>query len=815
MGAIHGFQHYINIASLCGAVDDTWQTVDISDYVPPQAEYALLYIKNTASAQYYFNVRPTGSGYNDEPDTGHAPRVYQTHQKFIIVKLDSSKQFDIRRSNANITVALSGWADGSIHYLTTRVDVTPVSSGWVETDLSAYIPVGATGAYFYIVNNLASVQSNGARENGSTNGYYATVHRSTKWLACGVDGDRKVELYRSNSTIYLMGYFVAPIHFLTNKIQTTLPAPKIWQDVSLTGKFDTNNVDFAFISLYPAAYNEGIGPSGGSGFSYGTQRGIGFCRVNVACDYRGCAYELSQLHFAEGWQETDTSRYQLEIGADVPDTYSPSELTYGSTEMGIRYLRKSFIHNGLFWAFYVKSTNRFYYRTSSDGLTWSDETEIQTTIYRYGEAAHIWFDGSKVHMFTKNTPLLKYRKGTPESDGTITWDAVLQTCYTASFPSTVADHSGAVDSSGYPWVAWCFATSGGGYLDMEIYVNGSQNNDGTWLDLAGYPKVITSNNYRVPYFIALANRNMYLFILRGGATPKGRFYTQSGDSWGAVETLSARNYLTTYNGDALESWAVSAVVDARDDIHIVFSDEDNNIVYVRRDRNSGTWMDETVLKAAHDFSTPSMSIDYDTGNLYVFCAEDDDHIYMLKRINWVWDSEWTDFLNMSDIGIGYDPTEGSDGCLSVSRRVIDNKVMVMVMGGNSPRTIRCKVLEIDKITFTWDGVSRSTPWTQSDILTGETIDVVMPATVDATYDWSKWSDGPSDRTREVTLTSDLALIGEYIIPLILLSLYETLQFSPSLTYRHCESLLDVGYKVVVNLVKKVRYKIRVRRRGGT
>lgn len=763
-GCIHGWVHYLDITSICGVADDTWQTVSLTGKIPPHATYVLLYIKN-ANAQYWFDVRPKGSSWMDGHDTPThiGSRVYHLQQKWMIMKLNSSLQFEVTRSNANISVIVCGWADGAVHFLDdfNRIDITPTANTtWEEKDLSSYIPADATGVIVKMVNSIANGRNSGLREKGSSNGVTWTVHRSDHWYSSGVDANKKVEVYKQTAdiTIYLVGYYTAPVHFLTDKINREPVINNLWQNVDISGVCPTDNIDFGFFSSSPGSAATGIHSTGGTGGSYGNQRAFGFANVVTATTFAGYTNNDSQHIYVEGYQETDTERHMLDIEARHEAGYSPVEVMTTNGVYGIRWLRKIFIHNDLFWMFYVTTGSKCYYKTSSDGITWSSSVYLHDTSYQFGNSCQIWFDGIKVHIFVKEAPKYYYRSGTPESDGTITWDAVWQVAM--SFipnPSTIGDASGSVDKDGYPWLTWTIENGGGSFPDLEIWVNGSQNNNGTWVDLAGYPKDITNgtlaDNYREGYILPFpASRNMYAILFKGGAVAKGRHYTQATDTWGGVETISTSNLMDHYpTGN--ESWSMSAVIDQYGHIHIVFLDENNRLIYLRKDFNTGYWDDEEVLETGlPDHTSPQITIDYSNDELYIFFVKDDNHVYCQKRVNWYFGTT-KDTFDFSNYIIAHDPSIGDDSSITCQRRVIDDLIGVSVVTGSaSPYSYKFIVFEVSKLSVTIDGATQTTPW-KGLFLNGDSIIAVMPEAYGA-FSWKHWIDvnGVTDVNRTKTLT---------------------------------------------------------------
>ena len=135
------------------------------------------------------------------------------------------------------------------------------------------------------------------------------------------------------------------------------------------------------------------------------------------------------------------------------------------------YQRMTFYANDRFWAFYGDGTNMTYC-TSTDGASWSDETDVRTA--SGGGRFSIWFDGTYMHyVYSKDSPLY-YRRGIPNSDGSITWSADEQTVSTTYSDTTRATIS--VDTNGYVWIGYTDHSSPYYYA----YVIKSGNNDGTW-----------------------------------------------------------------------------------------------------------------------------------------------------------------------------------------------------------------------------------------------------------------------------------------------------------------------------------------------
>jgi hypothetical protein len=114
--------------------------------------------------------------------------------------------------------------------------------------------------------------------------------------------------------------------------------------------------------------------------------------------------------------------------ASVTVFNAPSLVGTGSAYYPTSYpfQRKTFYANGRFWVFYSDGTN-IVYKTSTDGMTWSEATTVRAGAYGYYFS--VWFDGTYVHYAVGRSSVgeaLFYRRGTPNADGTITWSTTAE-----------------------------------------------------------------------------------------------------------------------------------------------------------------------------------------------------------------------------------------------------------------------------------------------------------------------------------------------------------------------------------------------------
>jgi len=304
------------------------------------------------------------------------------------------------------------------------------------------------------------------------------------------------------------------------------------------------------------------------------------------------------------------------------------------------FQRKSFYANGRFWVFYCDGTNMVYC-TSTDGSTWSSAATVRAASYGYHFS--VWFDGTYLHYAYASASSIYYRRGTPNSDGSITWSANEQTVSTtyndASFPMV------SVDSNGYVWI---------GYRDYDLenvyyypYVIKSGNNDGTWGTGTITQLSTTSNNYWRVSVIPLTSGKMLAIYAYANAVVRAKKW--DGSAWGSEVATTSKTYWGEYH---------SAVAQG-DDVHLVFLKYSTyDIIYVKYTYSTNSFGTETTLQAAATYvSAPVLSIDTATNDLYVFAATKTtgtpsgwtaNHIYYIKYTasSSSWGS-WTNWIDES------------------------------------------------------------------------------------------------------------------------------------------------------------------------
>lgn len=233
---------------------------------------------------------------------------------------------------------------------------------------------------------------------------------------------------------------------------------------------------------------------------------------------------------------------------------------------------KTFIAKGRDWAFFPGGDPSLYlvWRTSTDeGATWGSSTNTGLGVVQYWSHEFcLYYDDvlDYVHLVASGEEETStyYRRGRPNSDGSITWSAAWQTVLTGA--SSTKWPSITVDASGYPWVSYSKFT---GITDLQPYVIKSSKNDGTWTTAGGFPyqlKATDSASWKTD-IVALSTGDVYVAYGCNGSHPIGyifgKLYT-SGVGWGSEE------YVDGGYGGAKYSQDFSLIAAGDDSLHVLY-----------------------------------------------------------------------------------------------------------------------------------------------------------------------------------------------------------------------------------------------------
>lgn len=300
----------------------------------------------------------------------------------------------------------------------------------------------------------------------------------------------------------------------------------------------------------------------------------------------------------------------------IPQT--SNELSY---EAAIRYgvLNLSFFAAGRHWIFYLHTTGsptfapRTYYRSSADGETWSDRTNIG----EYGGSGMVAaiFEGTYLHYVRIREQVLYYRRGTPNADGTITWSAVEQTVYDNSPTGGMLHPSIAVLSGGYPAISYN-RYDGANYLPRVII---SDNTDGTWSGLEVETTLGGPNDSSWGTSLHTLGSGLYVLYGRDNNNILGQVY--SSGAWQGEEDTG----YDTYNG---VTWSATT---KNGEIHITYIDDTDRNIYHGYRTSGGVWQTRVSVQVG-TYTNADPQLVSSSSLLYIIWTESDD-IYYIKSTN--------------------------------------------------------------------------------------------------------------------------------------------------------------------------------------
>jgi hypothetical protein len=310
--------------------------------------------------------------------------------------------------------------------------------------------------------------------------------------------------------------------------------------------------------------------------------------------------------------------------------------------------RRCFYANGLFWVFFFDGTN-LVYATSSNGSSWSVASIARSGIDD-GRSFDIYFDGTYVHYvydnFTNggagNAITTYYRRGTPASNGSISWSQSEQTVISNTALNWAML---AVDSNGYPWIA--YATTGNSETGYP-YVIKSSTNDGTWSTASGFPYQLdtTLNGYWEARPVPLPNGNMVVIFTAGseGNIHNGYLCAAywNGSSWG-----------TEVFGTEVVTYQFFSIVPNGNNPYIAYitgTSSPYTMRVVQYSYSSNSFGTPVTLESGVTTTNTDNPLSIDaSGNLFCFWDNypSSNYLYYIRCIGGTWDSNPTTWQNES------------------------------------------------------------------------------------------------------------------------------------------------------------------------
>jgi len=290
----------------------------------------------------------------------------------------------------------------------------------------------------------------------------------------------------------------------------------------------------------------------------------------------------------------------------LPCAHASEDVAESTNNIAVGYphQRKVLRAAGLFWAFYCNGTHMLL-KTSDDGLVWSDPTVI--TEQSVPDYFDVEFDGTYLHWVSAFPH--KYRRGLPNSDGTITWSADEQSVSDLGWHVSLA-----VDSNGYAFVGYHGA--------LHPMITKNANNDGTWqTDTAnGFPYEFPTPDSHLWEVEVVALTDGKIYAIYQSGVYLGQNFNTTGSLWNGTaweDPEIVHPYQTTY-GCAMSAVAIG------DNIHFVGqkkepADEGKawGFKYFKRTWGVGWGNEYTIHRYAMDVGF-AISKSAETDDLYVF-----------------------------------------------------------------------------------------------------------------------------------------------------------------------------------------------------
>jgi len=255
----------------------------------------------------------------------------------------------------------------------------------------------------------------------------------------------------------------------------------------------------------------------------------------------------------------------------------------------------------LYWVIYSISNVGLKFKTSSDQINWSSEK----TIINYSVERHywhgLWWDGTYIeHSYNLGSGSAVYwRRGTPQSDGTISWGT---SNLVASGSSNVSYGSSAKDSAGYPIVGRAYAT-----YRPHVFIASNTNGSGGWT------KYQLSTNRRLGITtVPLGSGRKILVVCSAweAVPPRVKSYFWNGTSWGGEVDVVDQILWTHF----------MALRDNNDTVHLAYVNGASQLCH-KTWTEAGGWSSPEIIEANY-FNTAN---DDDFFQLVYFA---DDRIYL-------------------------------------------------------------------------------------------------------------------------------------------------------------------------------------------
>jgi hypothetical protein len=258
------------------------------------------------------------------------------------------------------------------------------------------------------------------------------------------------------------------------------------------------------------------------------------------------------------------------------------------------FQRKGFYTRGYHFAFYYAS-NKIYWRRSADGDTWGSATDITPSGETPTEGAEIavWLDRHEepahhpyiVYADHDTDSPIYFRRGTVDSNGDLTWDAVWQTAVALAVGVSYRNLTICVDdTNGYPFISYTQTIRADPSSDSRPRVTHSQQMDGTWSTFAGFPDIMNATNDESWVCVVVPYNGVYVMAVYARDSDPIRYdiYNITAETW-AGETATVVTMGSDATKMSVTSQRAGKMAAQPRRVHIAFCYTDENLNHISID----------------------------------------------------------------------------------------------------------------------------------------------------------------------------------------------------------------------------------------
>ncbi|MBL7662048.1 choice-of-anchor D domain-containing protein [bacterium] len=121
------------------------------------------------------------------------------------------------------------------------------------------------------------------------------------------------------------------------------------------------------------------------------------------------------------------------------------------------------------------------------------------------------------------------------------------------------------------------------------------------------------------------NSIVYALAVSGSDIYVGGFFTSLGAGVSGSHYFSKYGLAVAVDSDA--STEISSLTDTSGDVHMIYTNTDDDIIYRHYDDSGSSWQTSVMLRSTGGVTSPSLAINPTTGDLYAFWIESNDIVY--------------------------------------------------------------------------------------------------------------------------------------------------------------------------------------------